>query len=91
VSMEHKDEDLTVANLEVVLNLQRRALENIYMLAKRERNRAAKSDVAGRIPPHPSVEIWNHVIRFCESAGCRSSVLRDAVSAHDPKPTDDQR
>ena len=54
----------------------RRAFENIYMLARREK-RKAKSDI--------SADAWGHVIRFCEEGGAKPSVLRaDAVSGPSP-------
>jgi RecJ-like exonuclease len=42
----------------------RYALENIYMQAKRERNKGDS-------------EAWSHIIRFCEAAGCKSNILRE--------------
>lgn len=43
------------------------ALENIYMIAKRE---TRSTDVL------QSVTAWQHVIRLCNAAGLKSSVLR---------------
>lgn len=44
------------------------ALENCYILARRQRRNFA-DDTADAIS-------WDHIIRFCEAAGCKSSILR---------------
>ena len=53
-----------------------RALGNCYMMAKREiariLNGKANCDAQ-------SLERWQHVQRFCEEAGCTSSILRAQV------------
>lgn len=49
------------------------SLENIYMVAKREARKAGD--------PVRVKETWGHVLRFCEEAGCTSSLLQ--------KPTDE--
>lgn len=48
----------------------RRSLENIYMLARRKNRKAGNHS-----------EAWGHIIRFCEEAGIRSSILRDQQRA----------
>lgn len=63
-------------------NKMRQELENIYMLALRKRaitNRYPEGfpEVPARpIGPKSADEDWDHIIRFCEQAGLRSSVLR---------------
>jgi len=52
---------------------ERRAIGNCYMMAKREIARLLNSrDVIDE----KSLERWQHVLRFCESVGCKSDILR---------------
>lgn len=44
-----------------------RALENIFMLARRRQRRAIEVD---------EIEAWGHIIRFCREAGLKPSILR---------------
>ena len=50
-------------------NAETRALSNIYLLARREMARRNPRD------PEMARAQWGHIVRFCEEAGCRSSVL----------------
>ena len=50
-----------------------KALGNCYMMAKREIARYLNHDWVNNAT---SLERWQHVKRFCESAGCTSSILR---------------
>lgn len=58
----------------------RMAIENIYMLANRKRvvihNYNSGKPVA--IGPKSDDTDWDHIIRFCESAGIRQSIIRTA-------------
>ncbi len=50
------------------------ALTNVYTLARRGLRRSVKLDDA------QSADYWNHIIRLCEDAGCRSQgVLRASL------------
>lgn len=60
-----------------------RALENVYMIARRELHRMLKNEVAERIPESRDVQVWRHVIRFCEDAGCESTILRNKSTVSD--------
>lgn len=60
-------------------NPERYALENVYMLAKRENNRKAQDE--------RSKEMWGHVIRLCESAGLASTILRSYAVDVSPRPS----
>ncbi len=54
-----------------------RALGNCYMMAKREQARIIN---LGMRDTHAiTLERWQHVLRFCEEAGCTSSILRAQV------------
>lgn len=46
----------------------KKALDNCYMLARKQRRNFADA-TADAIS-------WDHVIRFCEEVGCKSSILR---------------
>lgn len=57
----------------------RHALGNCYMMAKRELHRldrASLKGLAGKTYNSLAVEQWQHVLRFCEEAGCKSDILR---------------
>ena len=60
-----------------------RALRNCYIMAKRELHRLSNT---GRVElihglDSQAVERWQHVLRFCEEAGCKSDgVLRCGAS-----------
>lgn len=51
-----------------------RSLNNAYVLARRERNRKG-ADAR-------TLEKWGHIIRFCEEAGLKSSILREDDHTH---------
>lgn len=52
---------------------EEKALADCYMMARRQVNRLRHtSDIEG-------TQAWNHIIRFCESVGQKSSLLRDAT------------
>lgn len=58
-----------------------RALGNCYMTARRELRRLNNT---GRVElihglDSQSVERWQHIVRFCEEAGCKSDILRAAL------------
>ena len=57
-------------------DLKRKAVANCYMMAKREiariLNGKAQVDTL-------SLERWQHVLRFCEESGEKSSILRDGL------------
>lgn len=54
----------------------RRALDNCYIMARREVARLSRQN-----PPHDPVtlERWQHVVRFCEEADCKSNILRRSL------------
>lgn len=54
-----------------------RALGNCYMMAKREQARILNTGL--RHTHAITLERWQHVLRFCEEAGCTSSILRAQV------------
>jgi hypothetical protein len=58
-----------------------RALSNCYVMARRELRRISNT---GRVElihglDTQSVERWEHIVRFCEEAGCRLNLLRAAL------------
>lgn len=63
-------------------NKMRHELENIYMLARKKR--AIRHSYPDGFPDVPAVPIgpksndkdWDHIIRFCEQAGLRDSILK---------------
>lgn len=63
-------------------NKMRHELENIYMLARKKRAvvyaypRDFPNVPATPIGPKSDDADWDHVIRFCEQAGLRPTVLR---------------
>lgn len=61
----------------------RRALEDVYMLAGMKRAKRHRYDDAGNfiglIGPKSDDPDWDHIIRFCEQAGLRASILRTLV------------
>jgi hypothetical protein len=59
------------------------ALENCYMLARRKRTivHEYKKDVNGKeiaipIGPKSTDTDWDNIIRFCEQAGLKQSIVR---------------
>lgn len=62
--------------VEETKDAKRKAVANCYMMAKREiariRNGKAQFDATG-------LERWEHVLRFCEESGEKSSILRDGL------------
>lgn len=62
--------------------VMRHELENIYMLARMKR--AIRHRYPEGFPEVPAEQIgpksddsdWDHIIRFCEQAGLRASILR---------------
>lgn len=59
---------------------QQWTLDNIYTIARREIRRLGPDDQGQRSEPTVgrSREMWSHVLRLCEKAGCQSrGVLRD--------------
>lgn len=54
----------------------RLSLEDCYMLARRRIVRLTR--LTNQLGEHHDDELadWNHIVRFCERAGLRSSVLR---------------
>jgi hypothetical protein len=46
----------------------KKALDNCFMQARRRRRCVASAD---------DIRAWDNIIRFCEEAGCTSSILRD--------------
>lgn len=59
------------------------AFENVYMLASRKRTVTHRYVDGKAIPIGPRSEDsdWDHVIRFCENAGLRHSIVRTAAQA----------
>lgn len=51
------------------------ALANCYATARRQAARLSREHA----PDGKAVEAWNHVIRFCEGAGQRASLLRESM------------
>ena len=51
---------------------KRLALENVRMVAARETNRIR----SGKGSDERTMEAWAHVLRFCEEARIRGSILR---------------
>lgn len=61
---------------------RRRALENIFMLAKRKRvvtHYYEGDKIIKTIGPKSDDADWDHIIRFCEEAGLQSSIIRAAA------------
>ena len=64
--------------LELDQEKMRRALQNIYMLASLKRTVVHRYENGKSIPIGPKSDDsdWDHIIRFCESAGLRHSIVR---------------
>lgn len=62
----------------------RLSLEDCYMLARRKRTVTYHYDSGKRVPEGPRSDDtdWDHIVRFCERAGLKPSILR-ATSAGD--------
>jgi len=58
----------------------RHELENVYMLARTKRAVRHRYDndgkVLGQIGPKSDDADWDHIIRFCEQAGLKPTILR---------------
>jgi hypothetical protein len=59
-------------------------LDNVYTIARRELHRATRQDHEASAR---TVEMWGHVVRLCEKAGCQGrtvGVLRDVEAIDKP-------
>jgi hypothetical protein len=69
-------------NKELNIDVAKHVIENCYMLAKKKRHivHTYEKGPTGEIIPIPvgpksEDTDWDHIIRFCESAGVQTSIL----------------
>lgn len=69
-----------ITNNELDPERMRHELENIYMLARVKRAKRHRYDNDGKfiglIGPKSDDEDWDKVIKFCEQAGLRATIIR---------------
>jgi len=61
-------------------------LDNVYTIARRELHRATRPGHEASTSAR-TVEMWGHVVRLCEKAGCQGrtvGVLRDVEAIDKP-------